>query len=559
MPEDTTPRLTVKEVQIRGNTLITTEELLANIPLVYNVSDKPIDEAESTSLYDLRVIRNIIGEPGQAREVSTRTIQGFTQYLLSVYRMQGYAGIYVQVPADAIRQGTELKEQILPIEIIEVPITDIKITSYDIKHNVREEGYLRHSIIREWSPVKAGEVANKNKLDDFINLLNLNPDRYISATISKGSEPRSLALSYDVFEINPWHYFAQIDNSGTDDIRWTPRFGFINTNLTGIDDRLTAMVQGPLDNSLNDEYFIFSSYEFPLWSPRLRLNLFGGRNEFDTDGGGDIDFLGNGYFYGGTLRFTAFQKDDWFFDLTGSMSREKSKVSPSIFPQFFASEVFMDLWSVGVDIHRRDDMSNTYFIFNRQQSCGGSSDSEFMKARTDADPDFAIWNLSGGHSRFLDKTEIQRLLTSFRYIRPNARLIPAKMTLFGGMYTVRGYKESGIVADGGVLASIQYEYDLIKKQEAEKAKDAELEKAQDRKPALTKLAPLVFFDYGRAKTKDSVPGEKGAEELYSVGLGAIIEIGEHINASIYYGYPLQATSTTDTKDGRLNMGFMVRW
>ena len=74
-------------------------------------------------------------------------------------------------------------------------------------------------------------------------------------------------------------------------------------------------------------------YDVPLWTPRLRLNLYGGRSEFDIDGGGGIDFLGNGYFYGGKLRFNAFQEDGWFFDLTTSLSREKSKVTTSLFPQ----------------------------------------------------------------------------------------------------------------------------------------------------------------------------------------------------------------------------------
>ena len=41
------------------------------------------------------------------------------------------------------------------------------------------------------------------------------------------------------------------------------------------------------------------------------------------------------------------------------------------------------------------------------------------------------------------------------------------MTAFGGMYTVRGYDEYEIIADGGILTSIQYEYDLV---QAEKAR-----------------------------------------------------------------------------------------
>jgi len=565
LPEDTNLRLTVKEVIISGNTLILTRELLKEVPEIYNASNKPLLQAQNADLFDLRVLLDVIKQPGKPCEVSTRSIQGFTQYLLSVYQKQHYAGIYVYVSPNAIENG-KLKEDILPIEIIEIPVSNIRTSYYDVEHNQREKGYLRNSVFEEWSPAKAGKVINKKKLEDYINLLNQNPDRYISMVVSEGAKPKSLAIGYDIYEINPWHYFAQIDNAGTKDRQWTPRVGFINTNLTGRDDNLTTILQGPVDKNPKDNYSIYGSYDVPLWTPRLRLNLFAGRSEFDVDGGGGIDFLGNGYVYGGKLLFNAFQADGWFFDLTTSLSREKSKVTSSLselFPGFFESKVYMNLWGVGFDIHRRNDMSSSSFAFDRIQSIDGtSSQKKFWDsaastgARTNAERDFAILTFSANHSQFLNQNKIQRILGSFKYILPEERLVPSKMTTFGGMYTVRGYEESRIVADGGILASLQYEYDLVKQGEAGEAKSV---KSQREKPWLKKLAPLAFFDYGRAEIKDPVASEKGAEELYSLGLGTIIELGEHFNAGIYYGFPLVSTEDTDKGDGRLNIGLMMRW
>jgi len=115
--------------------------------------------------------------------------------------------------------------------------------------------------------------------------------------------------------------------------------------------------------------------------------------------------------------------------------------------------------------------------------------------------------------------------------------------------------ESGIVADGGVLASVQYEYDLIRRYLIQSGPGTE----RETKPFLRKLAPLCFFDYGRARMEDKVAGEKGTQELYSVGLGGIVELGEHFSGAVYYGFPLKKTTTTDTKDGRLNFSLMLRW
>lgn len=560
LPEDTSQRLTVRELLISGNALISTEELLEGMPLVYNASDEPLLKAESQYLYDLRVIHDIISQPDLPRMVSSRTIQGLTQYILSVYEDNHYAGIYVYVPEALIKDGVELVGELLFIKVLEAPITGTKIEFYDADRNEVEKGYLRRSILHKWSPLKMGEVANQKALDDFVNLLNLNPDRYVAAIVSRGVEPNTLSLGYNVYETNPWHYFIQLDNSGTRDRQWSPRIGLINTNLLGIDDRLTVVYQASADSSVDDNYSLFGSYDFPLIGPRLRLQLYGGYSEFDiVPEAGLFNFLGSGSFYGAILRYNVLQTNGWFFDVTGSLSHERSNITPSLFPEFLASDVKIDLWGIGVDIHRSDDMSRTSFTFNRVESMGGSDRAQFALSRTGADPDFNIYTISANHSRYLDRNKIQQLRGAFRYITPNERLVPAKMTTFGGMYSVRGYDEYEIVADGGILASAQYEFDLVKYNQAWQIDEPEPDGVESKRFQLKKLAPLAFIDFGQARIKDPVGSEKEHETLLSIGIGTILELGDNFSAGVYYGYPLKATDDTKRGKGRLSVNLMLRW
>ncbi len=324
---------------------------------------------------------------------------------------------------------------------------------------------------------------------------------------------------------------------------------------------MTAYYQAPWDKNIGDEYSIYGSYDMPIMGPKLRLEIFAGYSEFDTDGGGGIDFLGHGSLYGGKLRYNAYQKDGWFLDLTTSLSRENSKVSSSIFSSILGSRTIMHLWGVGIDIHRRTDLASSSLTFDRVENIGGSSQSKFWDpatltgARTNAERDFVIYTTAAKHSQYLATDKIQRLTGSARWIVPNRRLVPSKMTTFGGMYSVRGYKESGIVADGGVLASVQYEFDVVKYEQAQELSGMQSEE----KPFLRKLAPLAFFDYGRAEIEDNVSGERSAEDLYSIGVGGLVELGDNFSGAIYYGHPLEATSTTDTHDGRVNLSLMMRW
>jgi len=560
LPEDTSPRLMARELLISGNIQISTEKLLENMPLVYNASDQPLLKAESQYLYDLRVIHDIISMPGLPRMISSRTIQGLTQYILSVYADNHYAGIYVYVPEASIKDGDELVNGLLFVKVLEAPITEAKIDFFDTDQNLVEKGYLRRSLIQKWSPVKMGELADRKALDDFVNLLNLNPDRHIAAVISRGAEPNTLTLGYNIYETDPWHYFIHADNSGTKDRQWSPRIGLINTNLLGFDDGFTTVYQAPIDSSIDDNYSLFGSYDLPIMGPRLRLQLYGGYSEFDiVPETGIFDFLGRGSFYGGRLRYNVFQTNGWFFDAIGSLSHERSKITPSLFPEFLASDVKMDLWAVGLDIHHKDDMSQTSFSLNRVESMSGSDRDEFEIARTAADPDFSIYNISANHSQFFDQNKIQQLRGSFRYIQPSERLVPAKMTTFGGMYSVRGYDEYEVVADGGILASAQYEFDLVKYSRSSQIDESESEQVQAEKFELRKLSPLVFVDFGRTSTEDPLAGEKKHQSLLSIGVGTIVELGDNFSGGVYYGFPLKATDETRKGKGRLSVNLMLRW
>lgn len=561
LPNDTTTRFTVKDLQISGNSLISTDELFKKMPLIYNASDKPLVQAESNLLYDLRVLHDVILEPGAPQRVSARTVQGLTQYILSVYQKKNYAGIYVYVPSEAVRDGKELRDEILPVIVLEAKVTDVTVKTYDPNQNETEEGYLKTSAVLDWSPVKAGQVANQKEVDDFVNLLNLNPDRYVSAVVTKGAEEKTLAVAYDIYEANPWHFFVQADNSGTEDRQWNPRIGVINTNLFGIDDTFTAIYQAPWESDIYENYSLFGNYDLPIWGPRLRLNVYGGHSEFDlSPETGIFNFLGRGTFYGGTLRYNLLQADGWFLDIKGGVEHTRSKVTPSLFPSFLGTDIKFWLWGGGLDMHRSDDISNTSLTFDRFESWGGeSTDEEFGLARLNADSDFAIYTTSATHSQYLDPDKVGRISGSFRWISSNERLVPAKMTSFGGMYSVRGYDEYEHVADGGILASVQYELDLVKLEESQQSQETEEVQEKAEKPFLRKLAPLVFFDYGRARIRDPIGIEKRHEELMSAGIGVIVELGDNFRGALYYGYPLANTDSTRTGKGRLNAGAMYQF
>jgi len=571
--EDPSTPLAVKEIRIGGNTLIPTDELLKDLPAVYAVTESQSEETEH--FYDFGVFHDIILNPGEPRQVPQKTIQQFTACLLSVYEQKGYAGIYVYVPKEnvtAVDGTVRLKDDVLRIEVLESTVAKITINRYDFDREPLEKGWLKDSVIESWSPAKKGTVINEKELDDFVRLLNLNPDRYIAPVVSRSDKPNALDVAYDVYEANPWHWFFQIDNSGVDkQHEWSPRVGLVNTNLTGMDDELSIMYQTkPIGSEyMQDNYSLFGSYEIPFLTPRLRLKVLAGYSEFDTTAGAssvtNISFRGTGLFYGAAARYNLFQVEDWMFDFIGTFTHERSRMTPSIFSSFLEQNVSMNLLGFGTEISRTGDMAETSVRFMRTFTAGGgSSADDFQLARTGADDDFGIYTLSASHRQFLDKTKVHELSGAFTDIIPDKRLVPAKMTTFGGLYSVRGYEEDEVIADGGILGSVQYRFDLTKYLE----KDY-LAATQERLwSSYKELWPpdfsfLAFLDYGRAKNKNHVAGEPSIQELMGMGLGVGVDMGNNFSGRVYYGWPLldieEPGKTQGGDAGVWNFNFVYRW
>jgi hemolysin activation/secretion protein len=564
LPEDTTALLKVKEIRFSGNTLVSTKKLLAGMPAIFNASDKSLTKAESKYLYNLSPVKEVLSTPGQTREISARTIQGLTQYVLSVYQRKNYGGIYVYVPADALKNGAELKDGILQVNILEAHVSAVGAKYYDTDQNSVEKGRLDANALLGWSPAKSGKVLNRKKLDDYINLLNQNPDRYVSAAVSQGAEPNTLAVNYGVYEANPWHYFIQVDNSGVKGREWNPKIGVINTNLLGRDDSFFAMYQVPWDSDWQDNYSLFGSYDFPLTGPELRLNIYGGYSAFNlSPQDSDLDFIGSGKFIGANLKYNVLQYRGWFLDVTGSISEEQSNLTPFLgSTAIVKSKTRMNMLGMAVDLHKRDDMSNSSFGYRFSTNMGGSNNDDFNNVREGSGRNFTIHTFSAAYSRILDVNKTTQLSSTLRWTLTDDRLPPAKMTPFGGMYSVRGYKEYETIADGGFLGSVQYEFDLVRYEKTNRASKQETEKAdksQSKMFTLKKLAPLAFLDYGRTDITNPYGSETAHQTLVSMGPGITAEIGDHFSAGLYWGIALRTTEHTDAGSSRVNVTLMARW
>jgi hemolysin activation/secretion protein len=121
---------------------------------------------------------------------------------------------------------------------------------------------------------------------------------------------------------------------------------------------------------------------------------------------------------------------------------------------------------------------------------------------------------------------------------------------------VRGYPEDLLVADGGILASVEYRFYLSKCLGIDAQAVNKME-----------VSLVGFTDYGRPTIQDPTVGEFRALDMWGMGVGTILEVKPNFLAGIYYGWALrEVRSPSDTRilltgegDGQWNFNFVYRF
>ncbi|WP_123807006.1 ShlB/FhaC/HecB family hemolysin secretion/activation protein [Sedimentisphaera salicampi] len=553
----------VEDFAIFGNEHIPDSELIENMPVIYS------EKGEEEKHYDLTVFHKLLMKQSKSEQVSKAEIQGLIKYILEQYNKR-YSGIFVYVPATEMNSQGGLKNNKLNINVIEGKVGESSSKYYNVDSETKtglpekkEDGHIDAEIVQSWSPAKKGELIKHNELNSFVQVLNQNPDLYVSPVVSRGDDPNTMNIEYQFYERRPWHILAQIDNSGSEERQWDPVIGLTTTNLTGRNDTATIFYQGGLfeepSQAFKDNYSVFASYKFPFFTPYLQNRVYYGYSQFDSDSQAisDLLFRGEGEIYGTEFILNLFSAGEWMLDAKAGVSSEKSYINRVFGNSSIGIDTDIDLEMLGggLVLYRDQGLNKTRVEVGVDYNYDGSSEEEFDKARRRAEPDFSILSVNFNHDQFFGESKIHRLKTDFEYIYSSDRLVSSKMSTFGGFNSVRGYEEDEIVADGGYNASLQYELDLLGFMNYRK--DSEDEKVKSDK--FSRIALAGFADYGKPDFVDPIAGEDDSQELFSAGLGAVWGFGENLEGEIYCGFPFEDTEETEKGDQRWSVRFIYRW
>jgi len=467
-----------------------------------------------------------------------------------------------------------------------------------------------HRRIREGSPIQPAATAREDttdlidmdRLEEYLQRLSRHPGRRVEAALAP-AEDGGVSLDYQVTESRPWYAYAQTSNTGTEETNeWQTRVGFVHQQLTNHDDILSLDY---LNAGFNDVNGVNVGYEAPWfssrrpkwlhsdddnpwvsWLPRdqsqwwgsdyLRWRIFGSWSDTKfNDVSGTDDIESTEWDAGLELTYQMWQHHGLFLDgFLGFTTRavdDKNDSAPND-----ASTVYMYLPEIGVRAERYDEISSLRAEISTQGTANRLDKDAELLGRIEPDRRWVLLLWDAEWSHYLEpvfnpggwsdpSTPGSSTLAHEIHLATNGqwsfdrRLIPQAAQVIGGLYSVRGYKNSLSSGDSVAVGSFEYRYHLARSLPIHPKPvrlpyfgDFRLAPQQAYGRADWDLVLSAFVDAGHTWRVD-VPSNSPEEDdtLIGVGVGAEFTLGGHLRARVDWGRALKSAGPQGdrTKNG----------
>ncbi len=420
---------------------------------------------------------------GGTKQIHASAINAIEQQLVAFLNHKGIAGVWITVSPKQFRDNRSIRQSgDTGLDLI------IHTTAVSAVQTIAEGGRFTGqktavnnpelSWIQADSPLQPASapatassesLLNRRALDNYIDALDRQPGRQVSAAISPSAVPGEVALKYLVHQSNPWTAYFQLANTGTPQTNiWRETYGFTDTELTGNDDILSINYSTAGFTREND---VNASYSIPIMNPdRLRFRVYAGYDSFSS---ADVGFPGNSFNgdqsnIGGEFILNLFQHRRLFIDGIVGLK----------YQHIFVDNTLLGITSTGdfiqpyIGLHAERYTPTNQFTADATVLVSRTSDSEVTledlgRPNVERDPTIFQGDVS-------DAFYLEPLLEPSAYAAGkstlanqivisaqgqgafNQRLIPESEAIAGGLYTVRGYPEAATAGDSVGIETLEY-------------------------------------------------------------------------------------------------------
>lgn len=485
-------RFFIKEVEVLGNTVLQ-EEITA------------------------------LTQPYENRSVTFEELLELRSAIVQLYIKNGYITSGAFLP-----NNQDLSTGIVKIQVVEGELEQIEIGGL---RRLRE-GYVRSRLRRA-----ASTPLNQRRLEEALQLLQLDPlIEQVNAELTAGSTPGRNILRVSIKEAPAFHAAITIDNNQS------PSIGSIqgtvevsHDNLLGFGDRLAAQYGRTEGLNLYD-----INYTIPM---NARNGTLGFRYNNGDSRIIEEDFRDVGirsetqtYSLGFRQPITRTPTSEFALSLFLDLRRSQTYILDDI-PFSFTEGPEKGKSKVTVIRFSQDwvDRGTRRVLAARSQFSLGIDAFDATINNMGTDGRFFSWL---GQFQWVQQLSNRNLLV----VRIDAQLTPDSLLSLerfsiGGVDTVRGYRQNQLVADNGILGSVEVRVPLTSN------------------PRLLQLAP--FFEIGTAWNNREI--DPNPATIASIGLGLRSQITRNLFLRLDYGIPLISVEERGNSLQENGLYFSVRY
>jgi hemolysin activation/secretion protein len=490
----------------------------------------PAAKVDTFDVLEYRVLGNSVLKPDEiertlypllGRNKTLDDVQAARKALEDLYHERGYGTAFVDIPPQTVRDG----------------LVRLHVTEGTVERRVINGAryFPEREVIAQLPAATPGQVLQLSKLQEQLGVLNSQTaDRSVVPVLKAGSEPGTVDLALTVNDTLPLHGSFEINNQATVDTRELRGIASLNyDNLFGRLDSLAFQYQFTPQDFSQVRVFAVNYAAHPFESG-LQPSLSYINSNSNVPTAGTLGVLGIGEIISAKLAYPVSTSPGSVQSVSVGVDYKhfRNTINQNATTALDTPISYLNL-SVGYAASWRADFGTTTFsvnvntgpshVVNNPESFENDrfqSRANYVDVRVDLATTIKLPREFGLKLRVAGQGAIDPLIANEDY----------SLT---GADGVRGYLEAEELVDAGVKETVQ------------------LISPPLRRGGHTLGDAFTFFDAGKGRVYDALPGQPGEIRVRSWGMGLDVMPLEKITGSVSWARALDSASVTRTGGSRI--------
>jgi hemolysin activation/secretion protein len=458
--------------------------------------------------------------------------------LEKAYHDKGYQTVSVSVP----QQNAQAK-------VISLKVTELKVGRLRVKNS---RYFDLDKIKDKAASLKEGTVPNFTDVTKDIVALNQWPDRRVTPALRAGVSPGTVDVDLNVEDKVPLHASVELNN------RQSPNTTPLRINSTVHSDNLwqrgdsfsfsyQVAPQRPKDAEVFSGSYLARVQDVD-W---LNVLFYAVKSSSDVATIGGTNIVGPGQILGSRAVITLPTRENFFHTLSVGLDYKHFEQTVKLGVDGFASPVtyYPVVTSYGATFQNDKFTTQLNAAVTYNLRTLSSDPTDFDNKRYAASASFIHLNSDLSHTQELP--EGFQLYGKVQGQVADGPLVSSEQLSVGGLDTVRGYLESEVLGDNGIVGNVELRSpnvgDLLQKQ----IKD-ETGQGTARFTTFNEWRFFGFADAGTVTVLKPLPEQQSKFDVWSYGIGTRFKFLNYLNGTVIFSMPMISQTYTQARNPRVN-------